>query len=74
MTFFPSFPKTFKNVPLINPELYPKDEFRLPWIHDINAFLHSPFILEDSTLRSKVEKIIEFIFTPEYQKLPWDMA
>jgi hypothetical protein len=69
--FFPSFPKTFKNVPLINPELYLKDEFRLPWIHDINAFLHSPFILEDSTLRSKVERIIEFILTPEYQKLPW---
>jgi len=68
---FPSFPKTFKNVPLINPELYPKDEFRLPWIHDVNAFLHSPFILEDATLRNKVETIIKFILTTEYQKLPW---
>jgi len=47
------------------------DGMKLPWIHDTNAFLHSTFILEDTMLRSKVEAIIKFILTPEYQKLPW---
>lgn len=68
---FPGFPKAFRNAPLINPELHPDDEMRLPWIHDLNAFLHSPFILQDATLRTKVEVIVKFILNPQYQKLPW---
>jgi len=56
-------------VPLVNPELYPNDEMKLPWIHDINAFLHFPSIMENTQLRSKVETIISFILKPEYQKL-----
>jgi hypothetical protein len=52
---FPGFPKAFKNAPLVNPEIYPHEEMKLPWIHDINAFLHSPSIMEDATLRAKVE-------------------
>jgi hypothetical protein len=67
---FPGFPKAFKNAPLLNPELYPNQEMKLPWIHDINAFLHSPHIMEDATLKAKVETIIKFTLTPEYQKLP----
>jgi hypothetical protein len=67
---FPGFPKAFRNAPLINPEIYPDDELKLPWIHDMNAFLHSPSIMEDATLRAKVETIIKFIFTSEYQNLP----
>ena len=68
---FSGFPKAFKDAPLVNPELYPDDEMKLPWIHDLNAFLYSPFILEDPTLRAKVETIIKFVLKPDYQKLPW---
>jgi hypothetical protein len=68
---FGGFPKAFRNAPLINPEFYPNDEMKLPWIHDIYAFMHSPFVLEDATLRKKVEVIINFILLPEYQKLRW---
>jgi hypothetical protein len=53
----------------LNPDLHPNDEVKLPWIHDVNAFLHSPFIMDDTELRRKVETIIAFIFKPEYQKL-----
>ena len=66
---FRGFPRAFRNAPLINPEIYPNDEFKLPWIHDVNAFLHSPFIMEDAQLRQKAETIIEFILKPEYQRL-----
>lgn len=67
---FSGFPKVYGNVPLINPEIYPDDEMKLPWIHDVNAFLHSPCVMEDATLRSKVETIIRFVLTLDYQKLP----
>jgi hypothetical protein len=67
---FPGFPKAFRNAPLINPEIHPDDEMKLPWIHDMNTFVHSPSIMEDATLRAKVETIIKFILTLEYQKLP----
>jgi len=66
---FPGFPKSFRNYPLLNPDLYPDDEMKLPWIHDVNAFVYSPFIMEDVELREKVETIIAFILKPEYQKL-----
>jgi len=67
---FPGFPKAFRNAPLINPQLYPEEELKLPWIHDMNAFLHTTSIMEDATLRNKVETIIRFILTSDYQKLP----
>jgi hypothetical protein len=66
---FPSFPKAFRSTPLLNPELYPDDELKLPWIHDVNAFLHAPFIMEDDELRAKVETIVRFILDPDYQRL-----
>jgi len=66
---YPSFPKAFKNAPLINPELYPDEEMKLPWIHDVNAFLHSPFIMENAQFRDKIETIVDFILSPTYQKL-----
>jgi len=67
---FPGFPKAFRKSPLINPKIYPDEEMKLPWIHDLNAFLHLPSIMEDATLRTKVETIIKFILSSEYQKLP----
>jgi len=66
---FSGFPKSFRNYPLLDPDLYPNDEMKLPWIHDVNAFLHSPFVMDDTELRRKVETIIAFILKPEYQKL-----
>jgi hypothetical protein len=66
---YPGFPKAFRETPLLNPELYPDDELKLPWIHDMNAFLYSPFISEDASLRKKVEVIVKFILSPEYQSL-----
>jgi len=66
---FPGYPKSFRNYLLLNPALYPNDEVKLSWIHDVNAFLHSPFLMRDAELRRKVETIIAFILKPEYQKL-----
>jgi hypothetical protein len=67
---YPSFPKAFRNTPFINPEIYPDQQMKLPWIHDLYAFLHSPSITETPTLKTKLETIIRFILTPQYQKLP----
>ena len=66
---FPGYPKPFRNTPLINPDLCPDRDFKLPWIHDINAFLHSTPIMHDPQLREKVETVIKLILKPEYQKL-----
>ena len=66
---FPGFPKAFRRRPLINPDLYPNGEMKLPSIHDMNAFLHSTPIMGDPQLRRKVEVIVGFILKPEYQRL-----
>ncbi len=66
---FPGFPKAFKGSPLLNPELYPDEDLKLPWIHDLNALMHTRSIMDDPILRSKVETIIGFILSPEYQRL-----
>jgi len=66
---FPGFPKAFRRKPLLNPALQTEDGSMLPSIHDVNAFLHSEPLIEDTRLRSKVETIVDFILRPEYQKL-----
>jgi hypothetical protein len=66
---FHGIPKAFKDKPLLNPSLETEKGSTLPSIHDINAFLHSIYLMEDTHLRSKVDKIVEFILRPEYQKL-----
>ncbi|MCL6578997.1 MAG: hypothetical protein K6T73_06365 [Candidatus Bathyarchaeota archaeon] len=66
---FSSFPKNLRGYPLINPDLYPEGDIKLPWIYDIYASMHSSFIMEHAELRNKVETIIAFILKPEYQKL-----
>lgn len=66
---FPGFPKAFSRRPLINPDLYPNGEMKLPDIHDVNAFLHSAPIMGDPQLRRKVEVIVDFILKPGYQRL-----
>lgn len=69
---FPGFPTIWKKRgrPLINPDLHPKGLRKFPLIYDIYAFLHSTPIMTNPELKSKVEAIIKFILSPEYQNLP----
>ncbi len=66
---YQGFPKAFRDKPLLNPALEADKGSMLPSIHDINAFLHSASLMDNVQLRSKVEKIVEFVLRPEYQKL-----
>ena len=69
---FPGFPTVWKKRgrPLINPDLHPNGVRTFPLIYYIYGFLHSTPIMTNPELRSKVEVIIKFILSPEYQKLP----
>jgi hypothetical protein len=69
---FPGFPSVWKKRgrPLINPDLHPNGVRKFPLIYDIYGFLHSTPIMKNPELRGKVEVIIKFILTSEYQKLP----
>jgi hypothetical protein len=69
---FPRIPKARDRHPLVKPELYKGNVWRLPTLHDIFAFSKLPrSMASDTELKSKIEAIIEYIMTPEYQKLPW---
>lgn len=69
---FPGFPTVWKKQgkPLINTDLHPNGVRKFPLIYDIYAFLHSTPIMTNPELRSKVEVVIRFILSPEYQNLP----
>ena len=54
---------------LINPRLYPEQQFVLPWIHDILGFGSSDQILSDPELREKAETVVSMVLKPEYQEL-----
>jgi len=56
---------------LVNPQLYPNQQFALPWIHDVYAFGHLNLVLENSQHREKAEQILDMVLTPQYQNLPW---
>lgn len=64
-----SVPRPYRSYPSINPDLYQLGEMKLPWIHDLNSFLHASSIMEDTQLRKKVEVIVDFILKPDYQRL-----
>jgi hypothetical protein len=69
-----NIPKNFRNRPIINPNLWGTREryengSLLPTIHDIHGFLHSEPIQKDKGTRHKVEEIMDFILSPEYQCL-----
>jgi hypothetical protein len=67
----------FKGLPkktdhkLVNPELYPEQNFMLPWVHDIRGLAHCPNIINSGKYRAHIEKIVSSILTPDYQKIPW---
>jgi hypothetical protein len=54
---------------LVNPRLYPNQQFVLPWIHDIRGFASSNQILSDTHLRQRAEAVISLVLRPEYQEL-----
>jgi hypothetical protein len=56
---------------LVNPGLYPNQEFMLPWVHDVLAFSRIRSIMDLSDNREMVESVMEMILSPEYQALPW---
>ena len=64
-------PKGSVNHDLVDPELYPGQQFALPWIHDVYAFSNLDLVLENKQYRGKIEQILEMVLTPEYQNLPW---
>jgi len=68
---FKGLPKGSKSHRLVNPDLYQDQQFMLPWVHDIRGLSSCVDILTNQRHRSKVDKIIEMILTPEYQNLPW---
>lgn len=66
----------YKGVPksshrIVNPDLYPDQQFILPWIHDIRGLAFCETIMESTSLRKKCETVIEMILTKDYQSLPW---
>lgn len=64
-----SIPVNFRGRPIINPDLMTENGFRLPCIHDIQGFLNSEPVMKDKMTRARVEKIVEFILSDEYQSL-----
>ncbi len=78
----PDFPQIFVEKPdtkrmsetehkLVNPELYPNQQFMLPWVHDALAFSKIGSIMNQPENRQMVECVMEMILSPEYQALPW---
>ena len=67
---YKGIPKPFKDYPLINPELYPDGNFRLPWIHDINGFTGFSEEIKDKNVKRKINDIISYILNPKYQQFP----
>jgi hypothetical protein len=65
-----NIPSGLKNHGLVDPQLYPNQQFVLPWIHDLYAFSHLKVVLENDQYRNHVEEILKMVLAPEYQNLP----
>ena len=79
---FPDFSQIFVEKPdtkrmsetdheLVNPKLYPNQQFLLPWVHDAFAFSKIGSIMDQPEKRKMVESVMSMILSPEYQALPW---
>ncbi|MFW9793467.1 MAG: hypothetical protein ACFFEE_04120 [Candidatus Thorarchaeota archaeon] len=55
----------------VNPDLYPSQQFMLPWVYDALAFSEIGSIMDQIGNREMVESVMEMILSPEYQALPW---
>ncbi len=65
---YPSIPKYYR-VNIVNPRLYQDNVLVLPWIYDIYGFA-ALYQKGDADSMEKIDKIIQYILTPEYQRLP----
>ncbi|MBN2228108.1 MAG: hypothetical protein JW779_00845 [Candidatus Thorarchaeota archaeon] len=68
---FTGIPKGSESHNIVNPDLYPDQQFMLPWVHDIRGFANCNELLTEQKYQDKINSIIEMILTPEYQKVPW---
>jgi hypothetical protein len=68
---FKKMPANFQGRPLINPELTRNGNISLPLIYDILGW--ESYLSECGTKddQAKADTIINYIFSKEYQKLPW---
>ncbi|MHA1935607.1 MAG: hypothetical protein ACW97A_10010 [Candidatus Thorarchaeota archaeon] len=67
---YKGFPKGKTGHRFINPDLYPDQQFRLPWIHDIRGITHCSSIMDSKSQRKKAERVVEMILSSEYQGIP----
>ena len=67
---YPQIPSSFKNRPLINPELSIDGNLCLPWIYDIFGF--AAYLAEHGNEDDlmKADTIINYILNKQYQRLP----
>ena len=68
---FKGFLKGSERYRLVNPDLYPDQQFMLPWVHDIRGLASCRELMTEQGYRDKINRVIEMILTPEYQSLPW---
>lgn len=66
---FRGIPKVWANVPLIDPAIYPGDNLRLPWIHDLNGYAALFANSTDTRTRDMLETIVRYTLDPRYQAL-----
>lgn len=68
---FKGIPKKLDEYDLVDPELYPEQQLRLPWIHDIRGLAFCRDIMQKKQLKQQAERTVMMILTEEYQSLPW---
>jgi hypothetical protein len=63
-------PEIWTDVPLVDPALYPGDDWYLPWIHDVNGFAVLLTASPDGMPVSEmVDTVVRYVLNPEYQAL-----
>ena len=67
---FRDFPRGSDRYGLVNPDLYQDQQFMLPWIHDIRGLASCGDLMTEQKYRTKIDRVIEMVLTPEYQSLP----
>ncbi len=67
---YPGYPKSFRPKPLVNPDLYPDGELKVPSIHDINAFAHLPQDRRDAATQERIDTVVAYILDDRFQSFP----
>jgi hypothetical protein len=66
---FKGIPAAFRDCPVIDPDLYVKGKFALPWIYDMFAFRAQYVNTSDKSVKNKIETVVSYIMHPGYQRL-----